>query len=163
MYILHPQELFADPRAAAATTGGGNGNGSWQGQEDEDFWVVVRAIKGFVEHEGKGKLPLSGAIPGKGLEVLGCFFVAIVVDYVSHLASACTCLTLERPTRRHTDMASSTENYSALQAVYREQGAADRRAVLQRYVGGREPSTLACLRAPTSAPHQPPSSIQTHS
>lgn len=31
-------------------------------------------------------------------------------------------------------MASSTENYTALQTIYREQGAADRRAVLQRCV-----------------------------
>lgn len=31
---------------------------------------MVRAIKGFVEHEGRGKLPLSGTIPGKWVGVL---------------------------------------------------------------------------------------------
>jgi len=62
----HIQALFADPRIAAAGDGNGSGGG---GEKDEDFWVVVRALKGFVENEGKGKLPLSGAIPGACVDV----------------------------------------------------------------------------------------------
>jgi hypothetical protein len=30
----------------------------------DEFWVLATALREFVEHEGKGDLPLSGAIPG---------------------------------------------------------------------------------------------------
>lgn len=29
----------------------------------DEFWVLATALREFVEHEGKGDLPLSGAIP----------------------------------------------------------------------------------------------------
>eukprot|EP01024_Parvocaulis_polyphysoides_P051864 TRINITY_DN5119_c0_g1_i1.p1 TRINITY_DN5119_c0_g1~~TRINITY_DN5119_c0_g1_i1.p1 ORF type:complete len:420 (-),score=64.39 TRINITY_DN5119_c0_g1_i1:143-1402(-) len=32
-------------------------------QDSSDFWVVLEAIRMFVEKEGKGKLPLEGSIP----------------------------------------------------------------------------------------------------
>jgi hypothetical protein len=69
----HTQALFADPRVAGEGNGGSSGVG--KGKGEEDFWVVVRALKGFVENEGRGKLPLSGAIPGASLCVRVCMCV----------------------------------------------------------------------------------------
>lgn len=45
------QSLFQDDKAA--------GNSMC----DEVFWVLVRALKKFVEREGGGYLPLSGSLP----------------------------------------------------------------------------------------------------
>lgn len=32
-------------------------------EESKPFWIMVRAVKEFVEHEGQGALPLRGSIP----------------------------------------------------------------------------------------------------
>ncbi|KAK6174690.1 hypothetical protein SNE40_017921 [Patella caerulea] len=55
---LHPtsvpsdvQKLFKDPACLNLTS------------ESRPFWILTRAVKDFVEHEGKGALPVRGTIP----------------------------------------------------------------------------------------------------
>ncbi|KAI9138832.1 NEDD8-activating enzyme E1 regulatory subunit [Paraphysoderma sedebokerense] len=46
-------KLFNDPKCSEETDISGLDN----------FWVIARAVKSFVEHEGQGFLPLSGKVP----------------------------------------------------------------------------------------------------
>jgi len=45
------QDLLDDPCADNLHPGSSN------------FWVLIKALQGFIQHEGHGKLPLSGSIP----------------------------------------------------------------------------------------------------
>ncbi|XP_061197128.1 NEDD8-activating enzyme E1 regulatory subunit-like isoform X2 [Saccostrea echinata] len=45
------EQLFNDPSAMNLTS------------ESKPFWILLRAVKEFVENEGKGALPLRGSIP----------------------------------------------------------------------------------------------------
>lgn len=47
----HLKELFDEPACLAVTP------------ESKPFWVLMRALKDFVENEGNGALPLRGSIP----------------------------------------------------------------------------------------------------
>ena len=32
-------------------------------EQSKPFWILVRALKNFVEHEGQGSLPVAGVVP----------------------------------------------------------------------------------------------------
>ncbi|PNW87795.1 hypothetical protein CHLRE_01g002350v5 [Chlamydomonas reinhardtii] len=62
--------LLADDAASlsgagggAGGAGGGGGGGGGLGPGSDDFWVLVAALRAFVEGEGGGCLPLEGSIP----------------------------------------------------------------------------------------------------
>ena len=46
---LEVHQLFADPAASVS------------GQEADDFWILVAALKRFVQQEGNGQLPLEAS------------------------------------------------------------------------------------------------------
>jgi amyloid beta precursor protein binding protein 1 len=51
----------------------------------DEFWVLATALREFVEHEGKGDLPLSGAIPDMASDTTG--YIAVQRLYHEKAAS----------------------------------------------------------------------------
>lgn len=64
------QNILRDEKAAANYTHQQHLGSSRDGKIDE-FWVLAGALREFVEHEGKGDLPLSGAIPDMASDTTG--------------------------------------------------------------------------------------------